>query len=171
MPNESNIPYALNVKIGMPFETREMVLETADMVRNARGYDGITIAIFQPYRGTTLRKVAVENGFLDSSYVNGENSSNIGGGFMDTWPLKMPEPYLQEKDVKGLIKCFSLYAHFNHDIWPEIKVAETDDTKFKELIDLYKGDFFEDFQQGGKDRIQKFCAMHDFSSTYQFEVA
>ena len=169
--NESNIPYALNVIIGMPFETREMVLETADMVRNARGYDGITIAIFQPYRGTTLRKVAVENGFLDSSYVNGENSSNIGGGFMDTWPLKMPEPYLQEKDVKGLIKCFSLYAHFNHDMWPEIKVAETDDTKFKELIDLYKGDFFEDFQQGGKDRIQKFCAMHDFSSTYQFEVA
>ena len=169
--NESNIPYALNVIIGMPFETREMVLETADMVRSARGYDGITIAIFQPYRGTTLRKVAVENGFLDSSYVNGEISSNIGGGFMDTWPLKMPKPYLQEKDIKGLIKCFSLYAHFNHDKWPEIKVAETDDTKFKELMDLYTGEFFEDFQQGGNDRVQKFCAMHDFSSTYQFEVA
>ena len=170
--NESNIPYALNVIIGMPLETREMVLETADFVRSARGYDGITIAIFQPYRGTTLRKVAVENGFLDSSYVIAEDSDNIiGGGFMNTWPLKMPKPYLQAKDLEGLIKCFSLYAHFNHDMWPEIKVAETDDTKFKELMDLYTGEFFEDFQQGGKDRVQKFCAMHDFSSTYQFEVA
>ena len=170
--NESNIPYALNVIIGMPLETREMVLETADLVRSARGYDGITIAIFQPYRGTTLRKVAVENGFLDSSYVIAEDSDNIiGGGFMNTWPLKMPKPYLQAKDLEGLVKCFSLYAHFNHDMWPEIKVAETDDTKFKELMDLYTGEFFEDFQQGGKDRVQKFCAMHDFSSTYQFEVA
>ena len=62
--NDSNIPYALNIIIGMPFETREMVLETADMVRNARGYDGINLAMFQPYRGTALRKVAVENGFL-----------------------------------------------------------------------------------------------------------
>ena len=56
-------------------------------------------------------------------------------------------------------------------MWPEIRLAETDDTKYKELLELYKGKFYEDFQQGGKDRIQKFCAMHDFSSTYQFEVA
>ena len=45
------------------------------------------------------------------------------------------------------------------------------DTLFDNPWENEKGDFFEDFQQGGKDRIQKFCAMHDFSSTYQFEVA
>ena len=29
----------------MPYETRDMVLETAQMVRNARGYDSINISI------------------------------------------------------------------------------------------------------------------------------
>ena len=55
-------------------------------------------------------------------------------------------------------------------MWPEIKQAETDDKKFKELMILYKGEFFEDLQQGGRDRIQKFCANHDISSTYRYEV-
>jgi len=168
--NESNIPYALNIIIGMPFETREMVLETADMVRNARGYDGINLAMFQPYRGTTLRELAVKNGFLDENFTNCDISSSVGGGFMDNWALKMPKPYLQESDVRSLIKTFSLYAHFEHDLWPEIHQAETDEEKFKELMTLYKGEFFEKLQQGGKDRIQKFCANHDFSSTYRFEA-
>ena len=169
--NDSNIPYALNIIIGMPFETREMVLETADMVRNARGYDGINLAMFQPYRGTVLRELAVKNGFLDPNFTNCESISSIGGGLMDYWVLKMPEPYLQESDVRALVKTFCLYAHFEHDMWPEIKQAETDDKKFKELMILYKGMFYEDLQQGGRDRIQKFCASHDFSSTYSYEVA
>ena len=168
--NDSNIPYALNIIIGMPFETREMVLETADMVRNARGYDGINLAMFQPYRGTALREIAVRNGFLDPNFTNCESSSSVGGGFMDNWALKMPPPYLQDSDVKALIKTFSLYAHFEHDRWPEIIQAETDDEKFTELMISYKGEFFEELQQGGKDRIQKFCANHDFSSTYKFET-
>jgi len=169
--NESNIPYALNIIIGMPFETREMVLSTADLVRACRGYDGINLAIFQPYRGTELRRIAVDNGFLDASHINGWDSGDIGGGFMDSWPLKMPKPYLQEEDVKGLIKTFSLYAHFEHNMWPEIKKAESDDQIFQELMSLYKKEFYEDLQQGGIDRIHKFCTKHDHSSTYVYEFA
>ena len=169
--NESNVPYGLNVIAGMPYETRDMVLETAQMVRNARGYDSINISIFQPYRGTKLRQIAVDAGFMDADHINGWESGAIGGGFMDSWALKMPKPYLQPEELAGLVKCFALYSYFGDERWIEIESAETDDTLYLPLIEEYKEQFFEPIQQGGNERIAKFCAMHDHTSTYQWEVA
>lgn len=169
--NDSNIPYSLNVIIGMPFETRDMVLETAEMVHSSNGYDGLTISMFQPYHGTEMRKMSVENGFLNDSYINGQDSSEMGGGYLDSWALNMPEPYLQPNDVKGLVKTFALYAHFPKERWSEVYEAETNEQKYKQLMSLYQKEFFGDIQQGGADRINsKFCAKHDSSSTYQYET-
>jgi len=169
--NASNIPYSLNVIIGMPFETRAMVLESADMVRASKGYDGLTIGMMQFYHGTDLRRLAVESGFLDPNHVNSGGETDQGGGYLDHWAIKMPEPYLQASDVKGLVRTFALYAHFEHDRWEEIECAETDDKLWKSLMSEYQKEFFADIQQGGADRIaKKFCANHDATSTYEFEV-
>lgn len=168
--NEINIPYSLNVIIGMPFETRDMILETASLVHDSKGYDGLTISMFQPYHGTILRKMSVENGFLSDTYINGENSSEMGGGYLDRWALRMPEPYLQEEDVKGLTKTFALYSHFPKSMWEEVREAETNDDVYARLMKQYQQEFFGDIQQGGADRIKsKFCSKHDMTSTYEFE--
>jgi hypothetical protein len=167
--NTSNIPYSLNVIIGMPFETREMVLETAEMIRASQGYDGLTISMFQPYHGTGLRERAVKNGFLPENFINGQDSTEMGGGYLDSWALRMPQPYLQPDDVKGLTRTFALHAHFGRDHYDEIYRAETDDEVYKRLMTQYQQEFFGDIQQGGADRINsKYCAMHDASSTYKF---
>lgn len=169
--NDSNIPYSLNVIIGMPFETREMVLETAEMCKASKGYDGLTIGMFQPYHGTELRTMSVEAGFLPTDYLNSSSETELGGGFLDHWALRMPEPYLQEKDVHQLVKTFTLYAHFPKVEWDLIRRAETDENLYKELMQRYRREFFSDTQQGGADRIAgKTCAKHDHSSTYHFEV-
>jgi hypothetical protein len=168
--NESNIPYSLNVILGMPFETRQMVMDTAEFVHKARGYDGLTISMWQPYHGTDLRTMAEKAGFLDPNYICGwESKSEVGGGFMDDWVIRMPEPYLQPDDVHKLVKTFALYAHFGPEKFDVVKNAETNETLYKELFDIYKQQFFGDIQEGGADRIQRFCAMHDASSTYTFE--
>jgi radical SAM superfamily enzyme YgiQ (UPF0313 family) len=169
--NDSNIPYGLNVIVGMPYETRDMIMETARMVRDARGYDGINISIFQPYRGTKLRQIAVDAGFMDPDHINGWDSGEIGGGFMDKWALTMPEPYIQEADLKGIIKTFALYSFYGDEHWPRIREAETNDDLRQEYMEDYTAKFFDPLQQGGADRIQKFCAMHDHSSTYQWVEA
>lgn len=166
--NQSNIPYSLNVIIGMPFETRDMVLDTAKMVNRARGYDGLTISMFQPYYGTELRTMAVENGFLDSTHINGWNSTSMGGGYLDSWQLRMPQPYLQLNDVEQLTKTFALYAHFGEERWEEIHQAETNDIIYKKLFSEYQAEFFGDIQQGGLDRIHTYCAKHDATATYNF---
>ena len=167
--NEGNIPYSLNVIIGMPFETREMVLDTAEMVKASKGYDGLTIGMMQFYHGTDLRRLAVISGFLDPNHVNSDNADELGGGYLDHWSIKMPKPYLQYSDVKGLVRTFALYAHFDKDRWDEVRLAETNDLVWKKLMNQYKSEFFADIQQGGADRIaSKFCSTHDATSTYQF---
>jgi radical SAM superfamily enzyme YgiQ (UPF0313 family) len=168
--NASNIPYSLNVIIGMPFETRSMVMDTARMVHRAAGYDGLTIGMFQPYHGAKLRQIAVDAGFLNAEYLSGNIDSDMGGGYLDSWALNMPEPYLQEADVRQLTRTFALYAHFDESRWPEIQAAETNDELYQELMQQYQTEFFGDVQQGGSDRISsKFCAKHDATSTYRFE--
>ena len=167
--NESNIPYSLNVIIGMPYETRQLVLDTAEFVHNSKGYDSLSVSMLQLYHGTELRNVAINAGFMDPNHINSDSKNDIGG-FLDSWILKMPAPYLQPNDVEQLVKTFSLYAYYDKSAWPLIKKAETDDQLYSELLENYKKDFFTDFQSGGKDRIEKlYCANHDPTSTYHFE--
>lgn len=168
--NDSNIPYSLNVILGLPFETREMVLETCDVIHDAKGYDGLTISMFQPYWGTELRQVCVDSGFLPNSHINGWDSNELGGGYLDEWNLTMPAPYLQYNDVKQLVQTFALYAYFDKSMHAEVFKAETDKEKFDELFAIYQQEFFTDVQQGGSDRINNVCAMHDASSSYAYET-
>jgi radical SAM superfamily enzyme YgiQ (UPF0313 family) len=167
--NESNIPYSLNVILGMPFETRDMVLETADIVDAIRGYDALTISMWQPYHGTVLRKLAVEAGFMDPNYVSGSMAQG-NGGFLDNWIVRMPKPYLQPEEVDALVRTFSLYAYFDRQRWPEVERAESDSELYQTLMHEYRQGFFSDTHLGGKDRIEKkSCVKHDVTATYDFQ--
>lgn len=160
--NDSNIPYSLNVIIGMPFETRDMVLDTAALVQASGGHDGLTVSVFQPYHGTKLREICVANNYIDKEYINGTIHGDQRGGLLDSWVLTMPEPYLQKSDVDALVKTFALYAHFDVSKWDEIHQAETDDELYTKLMARYQIEFFSNIQQGGADRIQqRYCLKHD----------
>ncbi len=167
--NDSDIPYSLNVIIGMPFETRAMVMDTARLVRDARGHDGLTLAIWQPYRGTELRDVAIQEGFIEPDH------NTPGTGYLD-WEqdagIKMPKPYLQRDEMTTLVKVFALYAYFPDDMWPLIKQAETDEKLRDELMNKYKSEFFgSKYQEGGKTKLaqlNRYCNKHDESASYQF---
>lgn len=163
--NNSDIPYSLNIIIGMPYETREMVMDTARLIRTARGYDGLTIAMFQPYHGTELRRIAEDAGFMDKSII-------MNGGFLDSYFLKMPEPYLQPEDVFALNKTFALYAYYDESRWEEIRRSETDEVLHEKLMKEYKEQFYiGDRQVGGHTRISQIgCVKHDATSSYKFEI-
>lgn len=164
--NESNLPYSLNVIIGMPYETREFVYDTARIIRRARGYDGLTVSMFQPYHGTGLRDIAVEAGFVDPKLI-------LSGGFLDDYFLKMPKPYLQPNDVFQLTKTFPLYAFYDDDMWNMVKQAETDEKVYNELLADYNSKFhIGKTQIGGNQKISHIgCAKHDAAQTYIWEEA
>ena len=127
------IPFSMDVLIGLPFETRELVFDTIELVRKIPGYDALTVNIFTPYRGTKLRDLAIKKGWLDK-YIF---SNGISGSSM----LRMPLPYLQQTDIEGLFRTFALYAYYPKERWGEIKAAESlseeGNLMFKDLSSEY----------------------------------
>jgi len=57
-----------NVMMGLPFETEENILESAQFCRKLRARS-LSLSIFAPYQGTRLRDICVDNGFIKDRYI------------------------------------------------------------------------------------------------------
>lgn len=141
--NASGIPYGLNAIIGMPGETRDMVFETVDLIRDIGGYDGLGVSIFIPYRGTQLRKYAVEKGFLDPNYRS--QAGYLKGGSA----LNMPESYLQPDEIWDLALLFKHYCFFDRSRWDEITVEN-----LEKLDAIYNREFYTERAADGETHIR-----------------
>ena len=143
---DSGIPFSINLIIGMPGETREMVMDTIRLARSVRGYDSVTSFIFTPYHGTPLREAAVENGWLDSDTITKHNTSRS--------LLEMPPPYLDAEAIDGLMATLPLYCYFPESEWPKIRRAEQFDEEGlrirEEYSDIYTRNFFGETQDSPK---------------------
>jgi radical SAM superfamily enzyme YgiQ (UPF0313 family) len=120
--------FANNI-VGFPDETRELYFDTVELNRKI-GVKSI-INVFCAYRGTHLRNVAVEKGYMDKDAVAGDYRRDV----------KLNMPHLTAKQVEGLQRTFLLYVNLPKEYWPEIEKAEKFDeegnTIFKKLADLY----------------------------------
>ncbi|MFH1147704.1 MAG: radical SAM protein [Pseudomonadota bacterium] len=124
---DSGIRYSINCIIGLPFETREMVFDTIRLVRQIRGYDAITVSIFTPYRGTILRRQAIDAGWLDAEALTVHTTS--------TSMLNMPN--FTAKQIDGLMQTFPLYVEFEESLWPEIERIERFEPGWRNLLETY----------------------------------
>ena len=140
--HESGIAFSANLIIGFPGETRELVMETVELVKQIKGYDTITVSIFTPYRGTVLQKVAVKNGWLDKDHITIHTTSSS--------VLKMPKPYLSSKDIDGLMKTIPLYVYFPKSEWKNIRKAEENDDEGKKIYEHYSSLYKENFLKGSQ---------------------
>jgi len=144
---ESGIAFSVNLIIGFPGETRDLIIETIDLVRQIKGYDTITVSIFTPYRGTVLREVAVKNNWLDPEHITIHTTSSS--------VLNMPPPYLSSADIDGLMRVIPLYVYFPKSEWSMIKRAEIDDAEGNKVLnyysEIYKKNFLGDNQDSGKN--------------------
>lgn len=146
---QSEIPFSVNLIIGFPGETRELVMDTVELVRSVSGYDTLTVSIFTPYHGTRLRDVAVRNGWLDSRTITEHTTSSS--------LLRMPPPYLSTQDIDGLMRVLPLYCYYPKSEWQEIQRAEAFDSAGNEIfaryMDHYRAEFLGETQD--QRRMQK----------------
>lgn len=138
--NGSGIPYGLNVIIGLPHETREMVFKTVDLVKRFGGYDGIGIGIFIPYRGTELHKYSVENGLLDEKWISSDGYL-LGGS-----ALSMADGYLQRDEITELAETFKYYCFFREEKWEIIRN--------KDVERIYDREFYKKYAGTGNENIE-----------------
>jgi radical SAM superfamily enzyme YgiQ (UPF0313 family) len=142
--NNSGIPYGLNIIVGMPDETLEHVFKTVELVRNIKGYDGLSISVFIPYRGTELRDIAVEKGYVDKDWLSNEGLQSTGS------ILKMPKKFLQKEDLDHLVPRLKYYCFFNKEYWPGIDLSK-DLSYFEEIYNRF---FFQTpVAVSGKEKI------------------
>ncbi len=146
---QSDIPFSVNLIIGFPGETRELVMDTVELVRSVSGYDTLTVSIFTPYHGTRLRDVAVRNGWLDSRTITEHTTSSS--------LLRMPPPYLSTQEIDGLMRVLPLYCYYPKSEWQEIQRAEAFDKSgheiFTRYMDRYRAEFLGETQD--QRRMQK----------------
>lgn len=65
--NKYGIRVSCNVIIGLPYETDEDIIETANFCKEIET-PSVTVSMFAPYHGSHLYDVCVEEGFIDRSY-------------------------------------------------------------------------------------------------------
>lgn len=146
----SGIPFSINLIIGMPGETRDLVMDTVELARSIPGYDSVTAFIFTPYHGTPLRQVAVDNGWLAPDTITKHNTSRS--------LLNMPPPYLNADEIDGLLSVLPLYCYFPKSEWPRIRRAEIDDEEGRrlrqELSEIYAENFLGEDHYRSKKFLQ-----------------
>lgn len=132
---ESGIPFSIDVLLGLPFETRALVFDTIEVIRKVPNYDALTVNIFVPYRGTELRELVIQKGWLDKSiFPNGMSGSSL---------LHMPSPYLQKDEINGLFRTFSFYTYFGKERWDEIKKAEANSEEGNKIFNKIGKEYYQ----------------------------
>jgi radical SAM superfamily enzyme YgiQ (UPF0313 family) len=110
--------------IGLPYQTREGIMDTVELNRESK-VGSLSLSIFMPYEGTPLRDLCIKEGLYDPDA--------LGAGDGDgTQPL-ISNPYLSDAELMGLYYTYALYVFLPKDMWPIIKLAESDTPDAVEL--------------------------------------
>ena len=83
--------------MGLPFETEEDILATANFCKKLNA-ESVGISIFAPYHGTKLRKICIEQGFIEDRYYEDISMRNSS-------ILKMPQ--LSNEKLEELYYSFN----------------------------------------------------------------
>ncbi|MBU0630385.1 MAG: B12-binding domain-containing radical SAM protein [Candidatus Margulisbacteria bacterium] len=126
--NKTKVLPSAFAMIGLPFETRELIFDTIELFRRCKPAT-YSVGIFQPFMGSKLRQVCIDNGFFDPTGDIYEYPS-------ETSVLTMPQ--LSKAEIEKLYRTFMLYTKVDKNLFPLVKKAEDDDVLLAELISQYQ---------------------------------
>lgn len=133
---KSDIPFTLNIVVGFPYETRELLFDSIEFIRQIKDFDSLSVNVFVPYHGTVLRGMALKEGWLDP---NRQTTSVIAESILD-----MPSPpYLSGPEILGLQRAFPLYVKMPKSEWDEIRKAENFDEVGNEIFKVLSKKWYE----------------------------
>lgn len=111
--------------IGLPFETRENIMDTIALNKKANP-DSATVTFFHPYRGSKLREVCIKNKLIEPGQDLHEDI------YRETSHLIMPQ--ISKEELKGLMSSFQLYMKLPEEYYKLIQMQENQDSFEAKLI-------------------------------------
>lgn len=141
----SSITYSINNMIGFPGETRDLVFDTINLNRKINA-DTVGTFIFTPFKGTDLYDYCLDAGYIkEDSPVGDLNRDSV-----------LQNNTLSQDEIKGLLRAFPLYTHFDESMFPLIRRAEafTEEGNriFNDLASRYRRERFSQDQRIGRDQ-------------------
>ena len=133
------------VMLGLPFDSREAIFDTINLLRKAK-VDTPAVGFFYPYPGTRSREICISNGFFDP---NKENSDTALSGTRSALTLSN----ISQEELVGIWQTFVFYCKFPKSFWPFIQRAEVNDTVGKEIYSLL-GKIYKEYVQNSNG---EFC--------------
>lgn len=130
--HNAGISFSVNLIIGLPGETREMIFEGIELLRKMRP-DSTSACMFTPYKGSFLRKYCEEKGMISPDY--------IGDDYSVSYSLK--NNTLSEKEVLGFFRTLPLYIELPKSEYKRIEEAEKMTEKGNAAFEELKQSFLE----------------------------
>lgn len=109
--------------VGLPWQSRKDVFDTIELNRMVKP-NKINVSIFIPFKGTKLRERLVEEGYVDSQTILGDETQvtvNVPGG-------------LTPEEIMGLYKTFQLYCRVPKKLFPLLKECEKNNEKSRFVL-------------------------------------
>ncbi|MCX7177010.1 MAG: radical SAM protein [Proteobacteria bacterium] len=121
MLNKCDQGASLNFIVGLPFETRDLVMESIKLSRILYRLNPrirCNIFGFTPFRGSELYDICVEQGFWDGS-IPFVTETDVTSCAM------IKHPHLSDDDIWGLTRAYPLYVYLPDEYQNHIPVTET----------------------------------------------
>ena len=144
IPHQYDVPFTVNNIIGFPGETRELAFDTIEINRQWQA-DQMSCSILQPYFGTPLRRLAVQNNYLDPNSICPANS--------DDTMLNLPD--FSADQMKGLRRTFAMYVKFPKNRWKDIERAEKLTDEGNKIWESLRQEYISNFLNDSNTSIQE----------------
>jgi len=128
----ADISFSVNVMIGFPYETREMIFDSIRLLRDIKP-DGVSTHIFSPYHGTEMRDNCVKAGMIEPGM--------IAEDFFQDYCLN--NPTISKDEILGLFRTIPLYIEFGEKEYPRIKKAEDLDLRGNTAFGLLRNEYYQ----------------------------
>lgn len=127
------ISFSVNVIIGFPYETREMMFDSIKLLKEIKP-DGVSTHIYSPYHGSEMREICERDGMISPDLI----AEDL---FQQDYMLK--NPTITKEEILGLFRTIPLYIEMDDKDYPRIKKAESFSPESNKVFAELKKEFYE----------------------------
>ena len=130
---EYDISFSVNIIIGFPNETRELIFDSINVLRDIKP-DGISTHIYNPYQKTEMREICVKQGMIKPDLIA-----------EDFFQLDycLNNPTISKDEILGLFRTIPLYVEMDKTKYSLIRKAEKRNQEGDTIFGELKKDFYE----------------------------
>jgi anaerobic magnesium-protoporphyrin IX monomethyl ester cyclase len=122
------------ILIGFPFETKEFIFETIDLIREAK-VASPNVGFVYPFKGCRLRYIVVNKGLFDPSIeINGAPQ------YSRNFPA-IKNPNISIEEYMGIYRTFMFFCKFPRERFSDIQIAQQLDDRGNEMYSKLKNEY------------------------------